>query len=185
MSVETVVQFLGAALTIGLTYWLSTVLNRAAARTEVSVNANRKELRMHRLYVWMGWGGCFMAGAFGFATLTSGDAELYFLGPITMLLFGGIGSWMLLNYYRHRVRWDEATFTIIDQWNQENTILWEALDAIKYEKSLGRFRVYANGQSYAISAAMVGLKAYFDKVKTMTGKRPTGNDLPNTFRDNR
>lgn len=160
---------IAVALTVGLTAWVTVILNRAAALTKVSVNANRIELRVNKLYAWMGWGSCLFALAFTLATIGDPDPDLYILTPMMWLLFGGIGIAMLLNYYRHRVSWDENQLIIVPWRKQEVRLSWQSIEQVKYVKSLSQLQLRSDGRWHQMSVNFVGLKRLMVELEQKTG----------------
>lgn len=161
---------IGTAITMILVALVSSYLNKSIKKRVRSSLGGYFELRLHKLYWYMGIS--FMSlGFIGFlaAGLTIKDGNEWGIGLAFLLLFGGLGYISAIWYTNHTVHFNSNRIESINFYKNKVTLDWSDITAIKFNPVTGLL-IFTNAHGKKIKAHqhLVGLGELLRMIETET-----------------
>ena len=153
-------------------------LNKAAGKDVAPAPTGKTELRLHKLYLYLGYAGIAIATVFIGAAAWYRDTELYVIAFLMVGLFGGIGTLLLMNYRNHLLRFDDQWVTVHSWTGREQQVAWRDISAISFNAVSGYLLVEGPFKTLKIHHHLVGLKSFVVKVEHRVGIPVAGTELP-------
>jgi hypothetical protein len=145
-------------------------LSKQAGKTKAAVVDNRFELRLPKLYLWLGWVsttiGC---AALLIPILDSGnETATWGIAILFLAMFGGLGSCLLLYYYNHFIAYNGRNIIISNRRKQQTTTAWESLTNIEFTPLSGCLKVQTKKKWFNVSSHFVGVRAFLNELEVRT-----------------
>jgi len=163
--IEAFFQILGAA---AIFVFFAFARNQSQKDVEHELNGDQL-LRMHPFYKYLGLVSLFMALGLTIGLLY----ELYdqsislIIGlSITWLMFGFLGIYLLMYYYRHYVRFNEQYF-IVNTWlGKEVKMEWQQVTNVRFRIFMAALELKSASKKVNVHQQLTGWKSFvemFDK----------------------
>ncbi len=164
---------IGFAVSFTLNY-----MNEGASR-KIEKNKNGEtELRMNKLYQILGYTCIVMTSIFLVAALYYQDRELYLIGGIILLIFGGLGVSLLMYYRNHRLIFNDQRIIVYNWRGKPKQLNWNEIEQIKFNLISGYLKVTSNATKLIIHQHLVGLKVFLKKMEEKTKWKAEELNLP-------
>ncbi|CAM1358273.1 hypothetical protein [Tenacibaculum xiamenense] len=126
-------------------------------------------LKLNSIYKWLGFLCCFIASFILGFLITHWNTEIYILGPLTVLLFLGMGVTVLIWYYNFGVVFDQKRITRTNWYNAKSTISWNEIENIKFNIITSNLKIYSRVNSITIPQQTVGFVEFLNLMEEKTG----------------
>ncbi|MEN0045748.1 MAG: hypothetical protein AAF806_01680 [Bacteroidota bacterium] len=123
---------------------------------------------MEGLYKKLGYLGIGRTAIFILAILYYQNREMYFIGGIMLLLFGGLGIPIFMYYKNHNLRFNDDQI-VVQSWLKKTTeIKWSEISQIQFNPFSGYIKIEGDSENVRINQHLVGLKAFLEKMEEKT-----------------
>ncbi len=175
MDLEKVITYLSVTLAVSLAM---NYLNRGASQ-EIEQSKNGEiELRMNKLYQILGYVCIGFASIFVMAALYYQEKEMYVIGIVMLILFGGLGISCLMYYQNHKLTFDDEKITVQNWRKKIEEIKWGEINEIKFNPFSGYLNIRGLNKKMTIHQHLVGLKAFAKKMEEKTKWKTSELKLP-------
>ena len=164
---------IGMAVTLVINY-----MNKGASQ-EIEKGLNGEvELRMNKFYQTLGYVSIGIALIFILIALYYQETEMYIIGVLMLLLFGGLGLFCLMYYRNHRLNFNDEKI-IVHNWRRKiEEISWGEIDEIKFNPFSGYIKVRGLNKNLRIHQHLVGLKEFTESMEKKTKWKASKLKLP-------
>jgi hypothetical protein len=164
------IQGLSTALLMATTAGIYTILKRDAQITDLPVNANRRELRLNRIYIWMG----IISTIIGFGPLfilpfIEWDNGFFWSVPLIFLMFGPVGVYLVAAYFNHRIGLAEDGFILTNWRNKTKNYPWTDVEDIEFKPQSGYYKLIIKGKKVRVSEGFTGMNVFLNLIHQRTG----------------
>jgi len=145
-------------------------LNKGASKNISGNHIGEFELRMNRLYQFLGFFCLGIAAITIFATIYLQEEEILFIVICVLLFFVVLGLPCLLFYNNHKLIFNDERI-IVQSWTKKlQKISWREIEEISFNKFSGYLKIKGANKEMAIHQHIVGLKQFTNKMEQRTGR---------------
>lgn len=164
---------------IGIAVSLAMNFMNKGASQNIRENENGEiELRMNKLYQILGYLCIGITTIFVLAAIYYQDEEMYLIGGIMFLLFGGLGLPILMYYNNHKLRFNDDRILVHNWLGKSNEIKWSEIDSIKFNPFSGYLKINGLNKKLTIHQHLVGLKEFLKRMEEKTKWKVSELKLP-------
>lgn len=154
--------------------------SKQAGKTETTINGNVHEIRLPVFYAWLGWPSTILGFSALLIPILDADNETATWGAALtlVLLFGGLGVAILVNYYYHRVTFDSSGYKVYNWRGRLTSVSWSETKDIKFSAMSGYLKLMSHGKWLRLSSHLVGLRAFLNELEAQTNLKTDKLKLP-------
>ena len=151
-----------------------------AGKTEAKINGNKHELRLPKLYAWLGW----LLTTSGFASLSipvilaENKTATWWVASASFLMCCGLGAPLLFYFYFHRLLYDDEGYTIYNWRGKAFSFSWCDAREIHFSPTSGYLKLRSIYQWNNLSSHLTGLRAFLNELEARTELKTDKLNLP-------
>lgn len=154
-------------ISIVSTIFLATLKDGHTQEIETNVEGNF-ELRMSKLYQFLGIGSILLFGGFSIYGVLFGDKTDAVAAIITFIVLGGLGALMTIFYRNHKVWFNQQIITIQNWRGRKTSIEWGDIVKMHFNHLGGYLKIETKDKVLKIHQHLIGLKEFTDLMEKKT-----------------
>ncbi len=147
-------------------------LHRSSTQKEVELLDGKTELRIHKMYAWIGYPSVLLGLAAGVGVLMAFgltvEGLIFFF--IFTGIFVGLGIPCVLYSLNHMASTSNESLTVTDVYKRTKMIRWDKIERVKFLKTRGLFEIRAGSEKVRLHQHLVGLSSIMNELEIRTGR---------------
>jgi len=134
-------------------------------------------LRLHILYQILGFLALLFTLIFSIGILLNEDNAIFIIF-FCWLLFGSLGVFLLLWYYKHEVQFDEEQLIVSSWLGKSQDLKWSELEEVRFLAFSGQIKMKGEGKVLKLHQHLVGLSTLLTVMEKHTPFKKSELNLP-------
>lgn len=134
-------------------------------------------LRIHTLYQILGFMALLFTLIFSIGILLNEDDAILIVF-FSWLLFGSLGVFLLLWYYKHEVKFDQEKLIVSSWRGKSQELRWTELEEVRFHPFSGQIKMTGDGKTLKLHQHLVGLNTLLELMEAKTKFKKDDLNLP-------
>ena len=134
-------------------------------------------LRLHPFYRIIGYLALLMTLILSIGILLN-EEDAILIVFLSWLVFGSLGVYLLLWYYKHEVKFDPEGLEVSSWLGKVQDLQWSEIDDIRFAPLSGQIKMKGNGKTLKIHQHLVGLNTLLELMEEKTIFKKDQLNLP-------